>query len=97
MDRSTNKNLDNQQSKLFIFLSQHVALPSSALHSRSGSEENALQNLPCQVFIYKNLHTKPLCIVLQRSQPGHEFHFPKTRDTELVHENKGCSRQRAGV
>lgn len=71
MDRSTNKNLDNQQSKLFIFLRQHIALPSPALCSRDGSEENdALQNLPCQVFIYKNLHTKPLCIVLQRSDPG---------------------------
>lgn len=47
MDRSTNKNLDNQQIKLFIFLSQHVALPSPALCSSDGSEENdTLQNLP---------------------------------------------------
>lgn len=98
MDRSTNKNLDNHQSNLFIFLSQHTALPSPALCSRDGSEENdALQNFPWWVFIYKNWHTKPLCIMLQRSDLGQQFHFPKTRDSQLVHENKGCLRQRAGV
>lgn len=59
MDRSTNKNLDNQQSKLFILLfffnPAQVVLPSLALSSRGdGSQENdALQSLPCQLFIYK--------------------------------------------
>ena len=74
MDRSTNKILDNQQSKLFIFFIQHRL---RYLHQRYLVEETGLRRMmPCRVcpascfFTNVNLDAKPLCIMLQRSGPG---------------------------
>lgn len=77
MDRSTNKNLDNQQSKLFIlffFLIQHRL---RYLHQHYLVEEMGLRRMMlCRVCPASclstniNLGAKPLCIMLQRYDPG---------------------------
>lgn len=64
MDRSTNKNLDNQQSKLLLcsfVLSvclnpAQVVLHSPALSRRGDGfrENDSLESLSCQLFIYKS-------------------------------------------
>lgn len=73
MDRSTNKNLDNQQSKLLIFFIQHR---SCSFYQHYLAEMGLRRMVPCAVCPAScssttiNLDANPLCIMLHRSDPG---------------------------